>query len=491
MNADERGGIFHGSRLPSQPGRVTWKNAAMSVKLRTAQASLYPMKTDILLLAITIDLLFGDPPNRWHPTAWMGQLIGYAKARRGRGDPAKAGNPPGQGNRPGQDEPGDPPGKPLGQATPAEPGNPARPGDPPGKSLKQATPAKTGSSAGPGDPPGKSLGQAEPAEPGSPPHKPVGQAMPVEQGEAVERPRDAPHKAIAELAYGAGIVLGGMGLAAGAGAVLARLCARLPAPLGMLAEAALLKTTFSLRGLDRAAGEVQSALEAGDLPEARRALAWHLVSRDTSALDEALVAAAAVESVAENTSDGVIAPLFYYALGGLPAALAYRFANTADAMLGYHTAELEWLGKIPARLDDLLNLLPARLSGLLIALAAPLAGGDARRARQVMKRDARLTQSPNAGYPMSAMAGGLGVALEKRGHYKLGAGGRPATAADIYRARRTMLAAALLFAAAAAGCGRFMDRRLPQEGRSKKRRLDRFAPRPTHGRYAVERRAGR
>jgi adenosylcobinamide-phosphate synthase len=266
------------------------------------------------------------------------------------------------------------------------------------------------------------------------------------------------HKPAFDLFYGTGIVLSGMGLAAAAGATLAWLCTRLPALPGLLLEAAALKTTFSLRGLDRAAGEVQSALENGDLPGARTALAWHLVSRETSALDEALVAAAAVESVAENTSDGVVAPLFYYAVGGLPAALAYRFANTADAMLGYHSPALEWLGKVPARLDDLLNLLPARLTGILIALATPLTGGSSRGALQGMCRDAHQTQSPNAGYPMSAMAGALGVELEKSGHYRLSAGGRAATAADIQRARRTLLATALLFAAATAGLAGILHR---------------------------------
>jgi adenosylcobinamide-phosphate synthase len=206
--------------------------------------------------------------------------------------------------------------------------------------------------------------------------------------------------------------------------------------MGLAVEAGLLTMTFSLRGLINAASEVEDALAVGDLTEARRLASWHLVSRDTTALSEPQVAAATIESVAENISDGVVAPLFYYALGGLPAALAYRFVNTADAMLGYRDPSHEWLGKAPARLDDLANLIPARLSAALIVLAAALAGEDARTAWQVWRRDAGETASPNAGHPMSAMAGALDVELEKVGHYRLGAGGRPPASGDIRRAAR-------------------------------------------------------
>ncbi len=124
---------------------------------------------------------------------------------------------------------------------------------------------------------------------------------------------------------------------------------------------------------------------------------WHLVSRDTATLTPSQVAAATVESVAENASDGIIAPLLFYALGGLPAALAYRFINTADAMLGYRDPEHEWLGKVPARLDDLVNLLPARLTAGLFLLVTWLLGGPIRRALRVWWRDAGQTASPNAG----------------------------------------------------------------------------------------------
>jgi len=251
---------------------------------------------------------------------------------------------------------------------------------------------------------------------------------------------------LARLAYGALIAVGGAGLVAGIGRRLERAIARLPRPWRWLAVAGVLKTTLSLRGLAAAADEVREALEADDLPEARRRLSWHLVSRDTATLDASQVAAAAIESVAENASDGVVAPLLYYALGGLPAVLAYRFVNTADAMLGYRDPDHEWLGKVPARLDDLANLLPARLTALLLVGAAALAGEDPRSAWRVWRRDAHRTASPNAGHPMSAMAGALGVELEKVGHYRLGEGLAAPQPGDIRRAVRLVGIVALLAA---------------------------------------------
>jgi adenosylcobinamide-phosphate synthase len=247
-----------------------------------------------------------------------------------------------------------------------------------------------------------------------------------------------------QLAYGGLIACGGLGAVAGLGWVLARLIAHFHRPLRWLAGGVIVKMMFSLRGLADAANLVRRALARGDLAEARRLVSWHMVSRDTSVLNEAQLAAATIESVAENTSDGVVAPLLYFILFGLPGALAYRYANTADSMLGYHDAAHEWLGKIPARLDDLLNLLPARLTALLMIAAAAITGEDVVEALAIWRRDRNKTASPNAGHPMSTAAGALGVELEKDGHYLLGAGGRAPMADDIGRAVRLMQAATLL-----------------------------------------------
>jgi adenosylcobinamide-phosphate synthase len=257
--------------------------------------------------------------------------------------------------------------------------------------------------------------------------------------------RFRPHgNSFLEFLYGILILFIGLSLTVGVGLGITYLASLLPLWAGIVLQALFLKMTISLRGLDRAAKEVHTALQNNDLPEARRLLSWHLVSRDTSQLDESKVAAAAIESVAENASDGTIAPLFFYAIGGLPAAFAYRFANTADSMLGYRDVEREWLGKFPARLDDVLNFIPARLTGLLIILAAALSGGSLMNAWRIMRRDSSVTASPNAGVPMSAMAGALGVELEKVDHYQLGKGLRQPNTDDLLRARRLLSIAVIL-----------------------------------------------
>lgn len=214
----------------------------------------------------------------------------------------------------------------------------------------------------------------------------------------------------------------GAGLTAGAGYAASR------APWYM--HGVLLKPLLARRALFAAVGEVGAALEKDDLPEARRLLAWHLVSRDTSELSAAEVAGAAIESLAENLSDSVVAPLLAYRVGGLPLAAAYRLTNTADAMWGYRVGELEYAGKTAARVDDLLNLAPARLTAACALIAA---GG---RGWRVWARDRHRTASPNAGHPMSAFAGALSVQLDKRGVYVLNAGGREPGAADLRRATR-------------------------------------------------------
>lgn len=199
-------------------------------------------------------------------------------------------------------------------------------------------------------------------------------------------------------------------------------------------EGLSLKPFFALRMLADAGKQVRQPLEQNDVATARQAL-QSLVSRDRSQLSAELIVAAAVESLAENLSDSIIAPLFFYALFGLPGAALYRLCNTFDSMIGYH-GYYEYLGKPAARLDDLLNWLPARLTALFIVICAPLYGGSSRGALRIWLRDARKTTSPNAGHPMSAAAGALGVQLEKVGYYTLGDNEKPLAPADIRRAER-------------------------------------------------------
>jgi adenosylcobinamide-phosphate synthase len=144
-----------------------------------------------------------------------------------------------------------------------------------------------------------------------------------------------------------------------------------------------------------------------------------LVSRDTTQLSQSQVISAAVESSAENICDSFVAPLFYFLILGVPAAIAYRIINTFDTMIGYHE-RWEYLGKFSARLDDVANFIPARLTALIIVLAALICRKNISQAWHIMLRDHKKTESPNAGWTMSAIAGALEVQLEKAGHYKLG-----------------------------------------------------------------------
>lgn len=247
---------------------------------------------------------------------------------------------------------------------------------------------------------------------------------------------------------GTGALLAGLGVSWALGWAAGRVARRLGWK-GVLLEAVALKVAFSARGLREAADSVREALEGGRLDEARRLVGWHLVSRPVEDLSAAHVASATVESVAENLTDSVVAPLACYALWGLPGAWAYRALNTADAMWGYRDPRYERLGKAAARLDDLANLLPARLAAGMLAAGAHLAGEDGRAALRVMRRDHRAPASPNAGWTMAAMAGALGVSLEKPGAYRLGEGALPDSPVVIRRAIRVFAAATALAVGAA------------------------------------------
>jgi adenosylcobinamide-phosphate synthase len=181
----------------------------------------------------------------------------------------------------------------------------------------------------------------------------------------------------------------------------------------------LLWSCFALKGLHGAGEAMRRALAANDLASGRHAL-MSLCSRDPSALTQTELAGATIESLSENASDSVIAPLFYFVLFGVPGALFYRAANTLDAMIGYH-GRYEYLGKFAARLDDALNLIPARLTALLLWLAGGILRLPVVRGARVAWRDHARTESPNAGWPMAMAAGLLGVRLDKREAYALGA----------------------------------------------------------------------
>jgi adenosylcobinamide-phosphate synthase len=233
-------------------------------------------------------------------------------------------------------------------------------------------------------------------------------------------------------------VAGAAGVAA---AVLERSLRRIPA--GAVALGIALKPTFAVRELLAAGGSVADALEDGDLDTARTRVGM-IVSRPTEGLRPDELAAAAIESLAENLGDSMVGPLFAFAVAGLPGAAIYRVVNTADSMYGYHD-EREWLGKSAAHVDDLLNLVPSRASMLALAAAALITGrADAAAAMATARRDHRRLASPNAGWPIAAMAGALGRRLEKPGHYAVGED-RPAPGPeDIRRASAIVVTAAAL-----------------------------------------------
>ena len=265
---------------------------------------------------------------------------------------------------------------------------------------------------------------------------------------------------------GAGVAYAAVLAAAAAGLGIA--ASRLPAsrlPALRLAVATAIGTWAVIGGrtLAAEAAAVDDLLAAGELPAARQRLT-HLVGRKTAHLDEGEIARAVIESVAENTSDAVVAPLLWGAVAGLPGLLAYRAVNTLDAMVGHHSPRYENFGWASARADDVANYLPARLTALLTAAVAPLAGGSGRAALATWRRDGRRHPSPNAGVCESAYAGALGVRLGGRNDYGshvedrpvLGGGirgdeGKAATAGDIRRAVRLSRAVTIAAAITCAG----------------------------------------
>ncbi|MBT4511184.1 MAG: cobalamin biosynthesis protein [Chloroflexi bacterium] len=264
----------------------------------------------ILLLALIIDLIFGDPPTSVHPVGWMGKLISLLEKRA---------------------------------------------------------------------------------------------------------PKRSPN---ARFAFGIVMVLFGVAVFAVPAFFLLEYLGELHRIIYIIVGALLLKSCFSIIGLRRFALRVKNDLNDNNLKSAQIKTSA-LVSRNTENLTEPLIVAATVESVSESTSDSIVAPLFWFLILGIPGAVAYRVVNTFDSMIGYH-GKYEHLGKFAARIDDVLNFIPARLTGLMIVMATFFSRGNTAAAWRIMVRDHSKTESPNAGWPMSAVAGALGVLLEKVGHYKLG-----------------------------------------------------------------------
>jgi adenosylcobinamide-phosphate synthase len=222
--------------------------------------------------------------------------------------------------------------------------------------------------------------------------------------------------------------------------------------IGAAVEIGLIAVLVAQRSLFEHVAAVAAALAGGGLA-AGRAAVRHIVGRDPDSLDGHGIARAAIESLAENFSDAVVAPVFWYLLLGLPGLFAYKTANTLDSMIGHRTPHYRSFGWAAARLDDVLNLVPARLAGVLIAAAAVFAK-DSRpdRALAIMLRDARKHRSPNAGWPEGAMAGALGLALAGPRRYAdglvadpwVGEGTARAVADDIARALRLYAVACLI-----------------------------------------------
>ena len=217
-------------------------------------------------------------------------------------------------------------------------------------------------------------------------------------------------------------------------------------------QALALSFMISPRSLGDAAHEIYRLLENDNLTLAREKVGW-IVGRDTQNLNESEVARAAVETVAENTVDGVISPLFYFAIGGLPLAVAYRAVNTMDSMLGYKNDKYFYFGRAAARLDDVANFIPARVTGVLFIGAAIVLGLDYRNAFDMMKRDASKHPSPNGGWAEATVAGALNIRLGGTNYYfgkphfraYMGEPNEILEAAHILGAIRMMYTATVLF----------------------------------------------
>ncbi len=213
--------------------------------------------------------------------------------------------------------------------------------------------------------------------------------------------------------------------------------------LYIIVGAILFKATFAIRGMGQYTKPIAAALKKNDLAGARKWLPY-IVRRDPNTLNERQIISAAVESIAESTTDGITAPFFFFALFGVPGAFAYRVVNTLDSMVGYKNAEYKNIGWFSAKLDTFANYIPSRLTAYLMVAASFLLREDWRESYRILQRDKHKTASPNAGYTISAMAGALNIQLEKQGYYTLG-DDHGISHEHIPKALRVMTVTAVLF----------------------------------------------
>jgi adenosylcobinamide-phosphate synthase len=211
----------------------------------------------------------------------------------------------------------------------------------------------------------------------------------------------------------------------------------------IVVSAIVLKSTFAVKCMRQYTVPIADAIKKGDCSKARQSL-HYIVRRDPTGLSERHIISAAVESIAESTTDGVTSPFFYFALFGIPGAVAFRVISTLDSMLGYKDQEHKNIGWFSASIDTIANYIPARLTATLMTLAALFLGENWKESRRILKRDKRNTASLNAGWTLAAMAGALSVQLEKPGFYKLG-DGEDLSPTHITRAWRIMVLTAVLF----------------------------------------------
>lgn len=254
-----------------------------------------------------------------------------------------------------------------------------------------------------------------------------------------------------QLAGGVALVILVLVLSGGFTLLVLWLCGKVGLWLRFLAETILCFQLLATRSLKGESTKVYKALKAGDLEGARYAVSM-IVGRDTQCLDEAGVARAAVETVAENASDGVIAPLIFLAIGGAPLGMVYKAVNTMDSMVGYKNDQYLWFGRCAARLDDVVNFIPARLAGLLMCLGAGFSGFDAPNALRIFRRDRKNHKSPNSAHTEAAAAGALHIQLGGSNYYfgklvekpTIGDADHPVEPLDIVRVNRLMYATAFL-----------------------------------------------